>query len=105
VSQYPPQFPYGPPVRDHPQSTTILVLGILSLVVCGVLGPFAWVMGNRALREIDSSQGTQAPLGGRSSVNAGRICGMIATILLGVGLVAAVLLLGLGVATSTSTSP
>jgi hypothetical protein len=23
-------------------------------VVCGVLGPFAWVMGNRALAEIDA---------------------------------------------------
>jgi hypothetical protein len=102
VTQYQPQFPYGPPVRDHPQATTILVLGILSLVVCGVLGPFAWSMGNRALREIDASQGTQAPLGGRSSVNAGRICGMIATILLGVGLVVGVLVLALGLASSTS---
>lgn len=105
MSQYPPQFPYGPPVRDHRQATTILVLGILSLVVCGVLGPFAWTMGNRALREIDASQGTQAALGGRSSVNAGRICGMIATILLVVGVFAVVGLLALGVSTSSSTSP
>ena len=103
VSQYPPQFSYGPPVRDHPQATMILVLGILSLVVCGVLGPFAWMMGNRALREIDASQVTQAPLGGRSSVNAGRICGMIATILI---VLAVVLVIGLFAFGSTvSTSP
>src|SRR5438128_1906635 len=34
--------------------TVILVLGILSLVVCGLLGPVAWVMGNRDLKEIRS---------------------------------------------------
>ena len=99
MSQYPPQFPYGPPVRDHPQATTILVLGILSLVVCGVLGPFAWVMGNRALREIDASQGA---LGGRSSVNAGRICGMIATILIVLAVVLVIGVFALGSTVSTS---
>jgi uncharacterized membrane protein YjgN (DUF898 family) len=89
-------------VEDHPQATTILVLGILSLVVCGILGPFAWSMGNRALRDIDASQGTQAALGGRSSVNAGRICGMIATVLLVLGALAVVGVLAIGVSGSTS---
>jgi hypothetical protein len=102
VSQYSPQFPYGRPVEDHPEATTILVLGILSLVVCGILGPFAWSMGNRALRDIDASQGTQAALGGRSSVNAGRICGMIATVLLVLGALAVVGVLAIGVSGSTS---
>ena len=81
----------------------MLVLGILSLVVCGVLGPFAWSMGNRALREIDASQLTAQPLGGRETVNVGRILGMVATILLVLGLV-----VGLGlvvVAITSSTSP
>ena len=99
MSQYPPQFPYGPPVRDHPQATTILVLGILSLVVCGVLGPFAWVMGSRALHDIDASQGS---LGGRSSVNAGRICGIIATVLLVLGVLAGIAVFTVGL---SSTSP
>jgi uncharacterized membrane protein YjgN (DUF898 family) len=89
-------------VEDHPQATTILVLGILSLVVCGILGPFAWSMGNRALRDIDASQGTAAALGGRSSVNAGRICGMIATVLLVLGALAVVGVLAIGVSGSTS---
>ena len=102
MSQYPPPSPYGPPVQDHPKATTILILGILSLVVCGILGPFAWSMGNRALREIDASQRTQAPLGGRSSVNAGRILGMIATILLVLGLVAGLAIAVIGLSTSTS---
>ena len=84
----PPQNPYGPPTlgfgaREHPQATTVLVLGILGLVVCGLIAPFAWVMGNRVVREIDASSGQ---LGGRSQANAGRICGMVGTILIGVTL-------------------
>src|SRR5688572_27935872 len=66
-----PQVPYGAPpptygpiVPDHPQATTVLILGIVGIVVCGVAAPFAWVMGNRVIREIDASGGT---LGGRSN--------------------------------------
>jgi uncharacterized membrane protein YjgN (DUF898 family) len=78
---------YAPP--DHPQATTALVLGILGLVLCGVIAPFAWQMGNRVLREIDGSQGQ---LGGRGNANAGRIMGIIGTALLVLGLV--ILLVG-----------
>ncbi len=81
----PPQPPYGPPnqygapaygpmVPDHPQSMTVLILGIVSVAVCGVVGPFAWVMGSRVLREIDASNGQ---LGGRSQTQAGRIMGIV----------------------------
>ncbi|MEI2826350.1 MAG: DUF4190 domain-containing protein [Dermatophilaceae bacterium] len=65
--------------NEHPQGTTIMVLGILSLVVCGVLGPVAWVMGNKAIKEIDAAGGTAS---NRSQVNAGRICGIIASVLM-----------------------
>lgn len=62
---------------DH--GSTILTLGILSLFVAGpILGAIAWVMGNNDLREIRA--GRMNPEG-EESVNAGRICGMIATIL------------------------
>lgn len=74
--------PYGR-MMEHPQGTTILVLGILSLVVCGVLGPFAWSMGNRALREIDANPSVQYT--NRGNVTAGRICGMISSIILILG--------------------
>jgi uncharacterized membrane protein YjgN (DUF898 family) len=79
---------------EHPQGTTILVLGILSLVICGVLGPFAWSMGNKALREIDSNPSVR--YSNRGNVSAGRICGMIASILLilGIGLVILVAVAG-----------
>ncbi len=70
--------------RQHPQGTTILVLGILSLVVCGLLGPFAWSMGSKALREMDAGSDMWT---NRGSVSAGRICGIISTCLLAVGIV------------------
>ena len=93
---------YGPVAPDHPQANTVLVLGILGLVVCGILAPFAWVMGNRVVREIDASSGQ---LGGRSNANAGRICGMIGTILIGIGLlfvVGVIVVAVIGTATSGS---
>jgi uncharacterized membrane protein YjgN (DUF898 family) len=65
--------------REHPEGTTILVLGILSLVICGILGPIAWSKGNAALREIDANPGMYT---NRGSVSAGRICGIIASVLL-----------------------
>ena len=61
---------YGDRRPDHPQATLVLVLGIVSVVVCGLVGPVAWVIGNRVVREIDASDGQ---LGGRSTANAGRI--------------------------------
>ena len=86
-----PQVPYGAPqapaygafAPDHPQATLVLILGILGLVLCQLISPFAWVMGNRVIREIDASGGT---VGGRSAANAGRICGIIGSVLIGLGL-------------------
>ena len=67
-----------------PRASTVLVLGILSLVVCSVMGPIAWAIGNEELRRIDSGQ--TAP-DGRGSVSAGRICGIISSSLLVFGVV------------------
>ena len=78
---YSPYF--GGQLRSHPRGTTVLVLGILSLAICGLLGPFAWAMGQKTLREIDSDPG--ASYSNRGQVNAGRICGIISTCLLAVG--------------------
>lgn len=85
--------------REHPQGTTILVLGILSLVFCGVLGPVAWVMGNSALREIDASPGTYS---NRGQVQAGRICGIITSVLIILGIVLVLVLVVAGAASTTS---
>jgi uncharacterized membrane protein YjgN (DUF898 family) len=103
---YPPN-PYGAPPYgvggpDHPQATLVLILGIVGIVVCGVAAPFAWVMGNRVVREIDASNGQ---VGGRSQAQAGRICGIIGTGLIALGLlilVAAVVVILLAAATSST---
>jgi hypothetical protein len=63
-------------------------LGLTSLIgtfMCPllvVLGPVAWVMGKRAMDEIADAEGT---LGGWGSAQAGYICGIIATVLLSLG--------------------
>ena len=97
------QGPYGPygVAPDHPQATTVLVLGIVSLVVCQILGPFAWVMGNRVVREIDAGGGA---VGGRSTANAGRICGIIATVLIGLSVVLLIGVVLLAIAAGTQTN-
>lgn len=84
-------------MQDQRQATTALVLGILGLVVCGVLAPFALVIGRNSVREIDASGGQ---LGGRGKAQAGYICGIIGTVLLCLAVVGLVALL----ATSSSSS-
>ena len=100
---YAPQAPmqYAP---DHPKSTMVLVLGILGIVICGLLAPFAWWLGRRTLQEIDASNGA---LGGRGAANAGYVLGIVGTVLLGLGVVALVAFFGiavLGVVTTAGTS-
>ena len=104
MSQGPPAYgpssaPWHPPV-EHRSATTVLVLGILGLVACQAISPFAWVMGNRVVREIDASGGQ---LGGRSAANAGRICGIVGSVLLGLSVLLLVAFLGLFVVGSTVT--
>lgn len=81
-------------MRPH-RGTLILVLGILSLVLCGIFtGIPAWVMGSGDLKQMDA--GTMDP-SGRSLTNAGKICGMINCILTAVGIIAVIGLFGLGI--------
>jgi hypothetical protein len=91
----PPGYPgyqgYAPPA-DHPKATMVLVLGILGLVACQAAGPFAWVIGARAKREIDAAPGRY---GGRGQVLAGYICGIVATVLLVLYLLMAVVVVAI----------
>jgi hypothetical protein len=89
-----------PAVKPH-RGTLILVLGILGLVVCGPLGIAAWIMGKNDLGEMDA--GLMDPEG-RSLTNAGRICGIIATILLAVGLLVGILLFVVGMLGAAASS-
>jgi hypothetical protein len=103
-SQHPPQDRVDPPpyntgypyasygyaagyAREHPQGTAILVLGIVSIVACGLAGPFAWTMGNNAMRDVE-----QYPYAytNRSNIQAGRILGIVGTGLLVLQLLCAV---------------
>jgi hypothetical protein len=77
----PPTQPMPRMMQPH-RGTTVLVLGILSLVLCQLCGIFAWVMGSRDLREMDA--GRMDPEG-RGLTQAGKVCGMIGTLILCVG--------------------
>lgn len=61
-------------------AVAILVLGILSLTVCAALGPVAWVMGNKELARVAAGEVSPEGVG---MVNAGKVCGIIGTVLLG----------------------
>jgi TRAP-type C4-dicarboxylate transport system permease small subunit len=81
----PPQFPSeGGAYPEPSQATTALVLGILGIVICGILAPFAWNIGNKELAAIDA--GRRAPEN-RGTANAGRILGIVGTVLLAIGIV------------------
>ncbi len=95
-------FPTAAAYPEQSQATTILVLGILGLVCCAPLGIAAWVMGNRELQAIDA--GMRNPEN-RGTANAGRIIGIIATVLLILFVVLGLVSLVLGVSfTTLSTS-
>lgn len=77
--QLPPPTPWAA-TRTHGGATAALVLGILGLSVVPGLGVVAWILGSRALREIDAD-----PQGGwtnRDHANVGRILGIVGTVLL-----------------------
>jgi hypothetical protein len=105
---YPPQpgggYPGGgyqqPP--QHPGAQTALILGIVALaggLLCGLpylVGPFAWRKGKQVMNEVDASGGQ---VGGRGQAQAGYILGIIATVLLIIGVIGFVLIVttvGLG---------
>ncbi len=63
--------------RPH-RGGAVLALGIIGLVACFICGIIAWSMGNTDLREMDA--GRMDP-SGRGLTVAGKICGMISTII------------------------
>jgi cytochrome b subunit of formate dehydrogenase len=73
----------NPSIRPH-RGTMILVLGILGIVLCMICGIIAWVMGNADLREMQAGRMDRT---GEGLTKAGKICGMIGTILWGLYLV------------------
>jgi hypothetical protein len=84
---------YGQPRQNHPRSTTALVLGIVGLLCCSIVAPFAWTIGKKAVREIDANP---ERYDGRGAAQAGYILGIIGTVLLVIGLVVVVLSIAVG---------
>jgi len=56
----------------------ILTFGILGIACCFPFGIAAWIMGNNDLQQIDA--GLMDPTG-KGITNAGKICGIIGTVL------------------------
>ncbi len=71
-----------PPQQKPQGAATIFVLGLLGLLVCGFLGIFAWIQGNDYMKRCQA-MGVEPD----GLAVAGRIMGMIATVLIIVGLV------------------
>ncbi len=96
----PPMAPAPGPVYMAPQTpagTGPLIVGILSLLLCPLLGPVAWIMGNSYEKNC-RAMGCEPDGAG----TAGKILGIIATVLLILGCGGFVLFFVIGMAGAAS---
>ena len=77
----PPDSPPTPIGPDKNEAVTVFVLGLLGLVLCQLLAPIAWRKGNTYR---DTCMILEVPPDGLAT--AGRIMGIVGTILLGLSL-------------------
>lgn len=91
---------YGGPVMPPPppeakgNATTVLVLGIVSILCCQLAGPVAWYLGDKELKAIRAGM---APASGEGSAKAGMIMGIIASVLFILAIIMVVFFGGLGI--------
>jgi hypothetical protein len=76
------------PYPEASQASTALVLSIIGLICCQVLGVVAWVMANNELEGIKAGRRNPANEG---TASAARIIGIVCTVLLGIGILVAIL--------------
>jgi len=76
------------PYPEASQASTALVLSIIGLICCQVLGVVAWVMANNELEGIKTGRRNPANEG---TASAARIIGIVCTVLLGIGILVAIL--------------
>jgi hypothetical protein len=88
--------------QNASNAVTALVLGILGIVLCPLLGPVAWSLGHKAEQEVDASAGT---LGGRGLATAGKVLGIIGTLLIVLVVVVIVFAYALGGGADTALTP
>lgn len=79
--------------QNAPGAVAALVLGILGILVCPLLGPFAWLYGRRGEQAVDASGRL---LAGRGLATAGKVLGIVGTLLIVLLLVALLVLVGTG---------
>lgn len=82
---------YGPVPQTSQKATWSMILGILSLLCCGLLGIASIIMGQQAKGEIAASNGH---LTGSGQAQAGFILGIVALSLTALGIVFYVVVLG-----------
>lgn len=94
------------PQAVHPlesKAITVLILGVVGIAVCQLTGPFACKMGNDVRNEALAA-GWPEP----GTNKAGRICGIVATVLLaiaGLFIVLGMIALAVGATASASVTP
>ena len=83
--------PQAQPQPTNTNAIISLVLGIIGIIFCaGILAPIAWYLGAQAENQIDASAGLQ---GGRGIATAGKIIGIIGTVLFVIWLVITIIVL------------
>jgi len=88
VGQPMPSYePVAPAAGSDSQAIVAFVLGIFSVVMLPVLGPVAIVVANRTLRKVETGE---IPPESRGLATAGRVLGIIGTVLLGLAVLAVV---------------
>ncbi|MDN5804039.1 MAG: hypothetical protein L0H26_05540 [Microlunatus sp.] len=102
TSGYPQAYgqPYGT-LPEHPQGTTILVLGIIGIFIT-ICAPIAWYLGSKAQKEIAASG---ARYSNEQNINIGKILGMVLTILAIIGLVIGVVVAVIAVLAVVAAQP
>ncbi len=88
------------PPHEHPQGTSILVLGIVG-IFSGICAPIAWYMGNKARKEIAAGG---MHYSNEQNINIGKIIGMVVSILAIIGLVIAVIFLVIAIIAGVASS-
>jgi hypothetical protein len=97
----PPPPPNEPGRRNAEGAIPALILGIIGLVFCPLVAPFAWFLGRKAERLVDESNGT---LTGRGEATAGKILGIVACVLMIIGIILVIVLIAVGSSIDTSGS-
>jgi hypothetical protein len=103
----PGQPPYGPPgwsapppYRENaPNAVLALVLGIVGIVLCQLAAPFAWALGRRAEEAVAAAPDRYT---GKDMATAGKILGIVGTVLLALGVLALIVVVIVAIAGSSS---